>query len=314
MSKQRHIIGRTVLELDTKQLADVWSLQEDVSRLFQQQGLEEIAYLFDQLVTDEEVVRLDQLVVEIGCIDRRFLADEFIHKLLAALRETLSDRLTDRLLHQSANDKIICDAFGKPQGGYRTGSDWEVFLYFLRYGRLPWWCPNHSWQSWLPRWEAVMQSDTNWQQNLRELLLNHPATQQRLVEQLPESFRHQLILQLQPAWINWHTLLTQAKQLVQSLELGRDAGRYLEQEAWLLLLGEIGADNTPTKPFAATWTRRWLAQLVQMVDREQVLPPVHFVPTTLNPRGAGFTSGTLRSDYAQPKGGRGGNRLAKATH
>ncbi|PAX56947.1 hypothetical protein CK510_09915 [Brunnivagina elsteri CCALA 953] len=260
MSKQRHIIGRTVLELDTNQLADVWSLQEDVSRLFQQQGLEEIARLFDQLVTDEEVVRLDQLVVEIGYIDRRFLADEFIHKLLAALREALGDRLTDRLLHQSANEKIICD---------RTGSDWEVLLYFLRFGRLPWWCPNHSWQSWLPRWSAVMQSDTNWQQNLRKLLINHPATQQRLVEQFPESFRHQLILQLQPTWINWHTLLTQAKQLVQSLELGRDAGRYLERQAWLLLLEEIRTDNAPTRPFPTTWNGRWLAQLMQMVDKRQ---------------------------------------------
>jgi hypothetical protein len=254
MSKQRHIIGRTVLELDTKQLADVWSLQEDVSRLFQQQGLEEIARLFDQLIPDEEVVRLDQLLVEIGCIDRRFLADEFIHKLLAALREALGDRLTDRLLHQSAAEKISCD---------RTGSDWEVFRYFLQYGRLPWWCPNHSWQSWLPRWEVAMQSGTNWQQTLRELLINHPATQQRLVEQFPESFRHQLILQLQPAWINWHTLLIQAKQLMQSLELGRDSRRYLEQQAWLLLLGKIGTDNVPTRRFPATWTQKWLAQLVQ---------------------------------------------------
>ena len=74
MSKQRHIIGQTVIEINTRQLADVWSLQEDMSRLFQQQGLEEIARLFDQLVAEEEVVRLDQLVLDIGSIDSRFLA------------------------------------------------------------------------------------------------------------------------------------------------------------------------------------------------------------------------------------------------
>lgn len=255
MSKQRHIIGRTVLELDTKQLADVWSLQEDVSRLFQQQGLQEMAHLFDQLVPDEEVVRLDRLEVEIGSIDRRFLADEFIHKLLAALRETLGDRLTDRLLTGAANEKMTRDT---------SSSDWEVLLHFLRYGRLPWWCPARDWQDWLPRWSDVMQSNTKWRHELRKLLINEPATQQRLVEQLPEAFRHQLILQLQPTWINWHTLLNQARQLMQSLELDKASRRYLKQQAWLLLLGEIGADNAPTRPFPATWTRNWLTQLVQI--------------------------------------------------
>ncbi len=255
MSKQRHIIGRTVLELDTNQLADVWSLQEDVSRLFQQQGLEEMAHLFDQLVTQEEVVRLDRLEVDIGSIDRRFLSDEFIQNLLVALRETLGDRLTERLLNNNA---------AKPETITRDGSDWQVLLHFLRYGRLPWWCPTRDWQEWLSRWLAVIRTDTNWRHYLRELLINHPAAQQRLVEQLPEEFRHQLILHLQPTWINWHTLLIQAKQLIQSLELDKGAGRYLEQQAWLLLFREIGAENAPTRPFPITWIRNWLTQLVQI--------------------------------------------------
>ncbi|MDJ0620116.1 MAG: contractile injection system tape measure protein, partial [Calothrix sp. MO_192.B10] len=236
MSKQRHIIGRTLLELDTKQLADVWSLQSEVSRLFQQQGLQEMAYLFDQLVGEEEVVRLDRLEVDIGSIDSRFLADEFIHNLLAALRETLGDRLSDRLLNNNA---------AKPETITRNGSDWQVLLHFLRYGRLPWWCPARDWQDWRSRWSALVQSDTNWQNELRELLINYPAAQQRLVEQLPEAFRHQLVLQLQPAWINWYTLLGQARQLMQSLELAGGAVQYLERQAWLLLLGEISTDNAP---------------------------------------------------------------------
>jgi Contractile injection system tape measure protein len=258
MSKQRHIIGRTVLKLDTGQLADVWSLQEDMSRLLQQQGVPAMERLFDQLVGDEEVVRLDQVVVQVGSIDRRFLADEFIHKLLDALSQTLGDRL----VAGAKTEKITRDAFG---------SDWEVLLYFLQYGRLPWWCPSGDWQAWFTRWSAVMQSDTNWREPLRELLTSNQAARQRLIEQLPEPFLHQLILQVQPAWINWHTLLTQARQLIQSLELGRGAIRYLERQAWLLLLGEIGADNAPTRPFPATWTRNWLAQLVQTWGRSAAL-------------------------------------------
>ena len=384
MNIQRHIIGRTVLELDTRRLADVWSLQEDMSRLFQQQGVEEMARLFDELVGDEEVVRLDRVEVEIGSVDRRFLGDEFIHSLVTALRETLSDHLAERLVASAKTETITRES---------QASDWEVLLYFLRYGRLPWWWPSGDWQVWFPRWSAVMQSNTNWRQDLWELLRTNPATQQRLVEQLPETFlrelilklqplalssnienledfnqiarqqlgailtrfpnqeqslwltaldqvltsisatpknngevllyfleygrlpcgqpstnwqawllcwettiqtetewqqplqqllrnnptarlrlvtqlpealRHQLILLLQPGWTIWHTLLAQAKLIMQSLNLSSSSFQELERQAWEILLAEIDTNNTSVRPFpAATWTRNWLAQIMQ---------------------------------------------------
>ncbi|BAY23224.1 hypothetical protein NIES2100_29880 [Calothrix sp. NIES-2100] len=259
MNTQRHIIGRTVLELDTGRLADVWSLQSDMSCLLQQQGVREMARLFDELVGDEEVVRLDRVVVDIGAIDSQFLADEFIHSLLAALRETLGDRLTDRLLGEAPAQTITKS---------RKAADWEVLLYFLCYGRLPWWCPYEHWQEWLPRWSAAMQNNTTWQASLRQLLKNNSVVGQRLIEQLPENFRHELILQLQPTWLNWHALLGQARQLMQGLGLAGDGMRYLERQAWLLLFAEIGADNAPNKPLpVARWMGNWLTQLVDIWER-----------------------------------------------
>ncbi|MDJ0697435.1 contractile injection system tape measure protein [Mastigocoleus sp. MO_188.B34] len=255
MSKQRHIIGRTVLELDTGQLADVWSLQEDVSRLFQQQGVSVMEHLFDQLVGDEEVIRLDRLEVDLGSIDRQFLADEFIQKLRDALSQILEDHLANRLVAATKTENIIRNG--------RITSDWEVLLYFLRYGRLPWWCPSGDWKAWFPRWSTVIETDTNWGQKLRKLLVSDRVIKQRLVEQLPESFRHQLILKLEPAWLAWGNLLTEARQLIQSLELDNSKFRYLERQAWLLLLTEISTDNSPSSPFPETWISKWLAQLVQ---------------------------------------------------
>ncbi|WP_208346031.1 contractile injection system tape measure protein, partial [Aetokthonos hydrillicola] len=197
--------------------------------------------------------------VDIGSIDRRFLADEFIHALLAALRETLGDRLTDRLLSEAPAETITKS---------RHAADWEVLLYFLCYGRLPWWCPYEHWQDWLSRWSAAMQNNTNWQDPLRELLRNNSAAQQRLIEQLPENFRHELILQLQPAWTNWHSLLAQAKQIMESLSLSNSIRQELETQAWELLLAQISSDNTSLTPLPdETWTHNWLTQLVQNWSR-----------------------------------------------
>lgn len=200
MTQQRHIIGRTVLELNTGQLADVWSLQEDMSRLLQQQGIPAMAQLFEQLVAADEVVRLDQVVVDLGVIHPQFIQDEFIPKLISAVNQTLRDYLANRLTTKT-NSPILSQN--------RSAADWEILLYFLRYGRLPWWVEANNWQQWIPRWQAAIQNETTWQQPLRELLATNPQVRQRLVSQFPESFCHQLVLQLQPTWIDWSTLLTQ---------------------------------------------------------------------------------------------------------
>ncbi|BAY90663.1 MULTISPECIES: contractile injection system tape measure protein [unclassified Tolypothrix] len=254
MSQQRHIIAKTVLEIDTGNLADVSSLQEDVSRLLQQQIAPKMERLFDQLVEGDRIIRLDQLVVEVGSVDRQFLADEFSNKLLAVLEQTLRDRLSNPLI--TNNTEIISRD--------RSGADWEVLLYFLQFGRLPWWVTSGEWEAWFSRWLAVMQTETAWRLPLQELLATNPAVRQRLVEQLPETFRHQMILQLQPAWTSWATLLTQARQLIQSLEISSSTARYLDRQAWLLILSEINPQQPSAIPLPAeAWSLNWLTQLVQ---------------------------------------------------
>ena len=254
MSSQSHIINKVLLEFDTGRLADVSSLQEEVSHLLQQQAVPEMERLFDRLVGNDEVVRLDRVLVEIEPVDSRFLEDEFVDKLLDALNQTLSDRLSGRMPLNTDSETFTQD---------RAGADWEVLLYFLEYGRLPWWCPAEDWSNWLPRWQAVMQSESQWQSPLRKLLKGNQAAQQRLVMQMPEAFRHQLVLQLQPAWTNWSTLLKQARRLMQSLKLSASLVRDLEDRAWKLLLEEIGTDNNLGRPLpVAIWIRHWLAQLL----------------------------------------------------
>jgi Contractile injection system tape measure protein len=159
------------------------------------------------------------------------------------------------------------------QTGDRPSGDWEVLLYFLSFGHLPLEHSSTDLLTLLPRWEAIMQTATFWQMPLRELLTTNPAAQQRLVAQLPAGFRHQLILHLQPAWTVWHALLAQARGLMQSLSLSDDTCQQLERQAWLLLLAEIELDNTSGRPLpAATWSRNWLAQLIQTCPELREIP------------------------------------------
>jgi hypothetical protein len=285
MSQQRHIIGRALLELNTGNLADVWSLQEEVSRLFQQQAVPEMERLFDRLVEPNQVIRLDQVVVEVGAVDRRYLQDELLPNLLMALQQALNDTLQETIVQiQFANqvvdqsDATVPDPVRRDrrwdEGASsltrdRAGADWEVWLYFLQYGRLPWWVIPGNWQDWFSRWETVMQQNTQWRLPLLALLATHPVVRQRLIEQTPAPFRHQLIAQIQPAWIHWPALLEEARQFMQRLGLSSPMMQQLERQAWQLLLAELTPETPPLHPLpAAIWIQNWLLQLMQLGQEE----------------------------------------------
>lgn len=283
MSQQRHIIGKTILEIESDRLDDMWSFQNDISDLLHQRVVPEMERLFDQWVGADEVIRLDRVVIEVDPVDRHFLAGEFVRNLLEAMDRTLSDRLANRVLmatdraiisrdRAGANaDHLSMAAESEVISRDRAGADWEVLLYFLQYGRLPWWCVTEDWQSWISRWEAVMQEGSRWQAPLRELLRSYPPARQRLVAQLSESFLHQMVLQLQPTWGSWSTLLAQARSLMQALGLRSSTVEQLQTRAWIILLAELGQELSPSRSLpTARWMRDWLAELIQTWQPESL--------------------------------------------
>lgn len=292
MSQQRHIIGRTLLEIDSDRLDEMWSFQHEISDLLWQRVIPEMERLFDQWVGADEVIRLDQLVIEVKPVDRRFLADEFVRNVVEALRLALSDRLANRLpaelgvgaiqrdLPGANTDRLPMTAESEVVSHDLAGADWEVLLYFLQYGRLPWWCPSQDWQSWIPRWEAVMQTGIHWQAPLRALLNHQPVARQRLVAQFSEGFRHQMVLQLQPTWSGWSTLLAQARSLMQALGLGSSTVQQLQTRAWIILLAELGQESSPGRSLPISqWMRHWLTDLIQTWQPEILTPPGQTLPT-----------------------------------
>ncbi len=264
MSQQRHTLGRTILSLNTSDLADVWSLQEEVSRLFQQQAAPEIERLFDRLVDADEVVRLDQVEIDIGAINPHDLTNEFTRKVLAELDRALSDRISSLQRQPPLTRTAMASEEPLEYIQNRTTADWEICLYFLQYGRFPWWSPQQDWPDWIPRWEAALQQTTNWRSPLQTLLAASSTARQRFVLQLPAGFRQQCLLQLQPGWIEWPSRLTQAQRLMQSLGLSQRVRTDLETQAWEYLLANIHPGLSDGSPLpAAAWARRWLTHLVQ---------------------------------------------------
>lgn len=249
LTPRPHLINKVSLELQTGRLGNVTSLQEDLSRLIWQQAVPQMELLFDQLVLADEVVRLDRVVIDLPRLDPHYAVEAFVPQIMAVLEQSLRDYLAGYRPPEVEESRAH-----HPQ----SVSDGEVFLYFLQYGRLPWWSSSAPWESWLTRWLTALQTDVTWQPALRSLLTTSPSALDRLASQLPEAFCHQLVLQLQPTWVAWRSLLNQAQQLIAALGLGDRAQTTLTRQAWIALFTII-RESSPYSPLPRSrWIRQWL--------------------------------------------------------
>ena len=267
MSNQRHIIGRTVLELDSGTISDVWEFQETVSQLLKHQAMAELDPLFSELADTDEVIRLDQVEVDLGAIAPHSLEQEFVPALVRALREALGDLIVELRLPQQRQSQLDSRP---PTRQTQVTAHWDVFLYFLQYGRLPWWQKETHWQTWLGRWQAVIVNRSSsesscWQQPLLQLLAEQATAQDRLIVQFSQAFCHQLIRYLYPTQPECFRLLTQAHQLTETLGLETSAQSTLDKAAISLMFAELlSAGPSSAVSFSAlSWMRRWLDLLRQ---------------------------------------------------
>ncbi|MFK8185248.1 MAG: contractile injection system tape measure protein, partial [Phormidesmis sp.] len=321
---QSHLIGRIVLDVETAEPEDeVWALQEALSQLIQQQASSEISALFDQWVNSDEVIRLDDLTLELPPIEYDQLANDFIPHLLEALRYALADRFPQKTTRavQSFQDLSTEPLQSLPQDSSTSASqipslsspssdqltvpsqsasaaDWEVLVYFLEYGRLPWWQDSAPFSDWVALWEAALNSNAFSalpgsalaRSPLQKLLATQPTARQRLITQLPPSFFQKLVVRWQPAWTVWPALFENVQVLIQFANAhpwrpqGHAAGsptinsvtiqyadiKYLEQQAQLILCEQLAVHSTQNASFPLrAWIEAWLPKFVQVILRHR---------------------------------------------
>ncbi|NEP61537.1 MAG: hypothetical protein F6K31_32065 [Symploca sp. SIO2G7] len=264
MSAQTHIINQVVLDVETGQLADVSSLQQEISQLLWQKAAPQMENLFDQLIDPNAVVSLEQLVLTLPQLAPHDLSADFVPALINALHSTLRDFLAGYAADGLVSARNVQSSIV---------ADWEMFLYFLDYGRLPWWNPATSWQNWIGRWQTALQDKSQEQTSLRTLLASSPVAVERLIGQFSVSFRHQLLLQLQPTWGQVQEQFDQAHQLMQSLALDSTTVQSLDHQAWHLVLTALGQVH-PQESLPHTVWRDWLQFLVDGLHQDRVWPSV----------------------------------------
>ena len=141
MNGQKHIINRQVLELTFPKRSRAQFIQNKTSEIVKYKLQPALDNLFSKLSTTSEIVRIDKLVIDLGTISE----NDFEKVLVERSIKEIGDKIA-RLKIADLENRVV-----KPING--TSSDingnavriskskdlLEQFIYFLQFGRFPWW-------------------------------------------------------------------------------------------------------------------------------------------------------------------------------
>ena len=187
MAGARHIIRQQVLELFLEGEKDAREIQEEVSQIFQFRMLPKMEALFDRLMPGEEVLKINQLELDLGDIR----LDDLQHALPARIEQMLGEQII-QAVHRSR---------GGPAGQANaqmleaTDSKLVAFEYLLKTGVHPWHSPVKS-QDLSSLFDVLLADNSH---ALRSMLLSETDQayiRRRLFFQLKESQQEQLIQML----------------------------------------------------------------------------------------------------------------------
>ena len=234
MNKHPHIIARQTFDIDYPSKDNAHALQDKVSKIFNMQLMDEIGALFDRLVPQNRIIRIDSLVLDIGDISGSSLETELPRRVIDKLEQEL--RLL--LLH----DNFAQDTTNNNEhyADDEKGNYLQLLEYFLLEGSLPWWASNEDGFSMAMVLEFLFNNSSL---RLRDLVLRvgqKSFVRKRLVYQFPEELIKYLIVLLEPEEaefiFEYHQEVVQVqrdKQLVKNEE------SEFKKAVWLFILSYL---------------------------------------------------------------------------
>ena len=195
MNEQKHIINRQVLELTIPERGRAQPIQNKISEIVKYRLQAELDNLFSKLTSANEIVRIDKLEIDVGVISEIDLEKFFVERSLREIGNEVN-RLKISGMTNTGNKSVNGHSIKTNEGAATTSKSkdlLEQFVYFLQYGRFPWWHKSGK-SSAKPGssqldevFAEVLKSEIQVLQNSVVPLLNYPSVRKRLIYQFNET-------------------------------------------------------------------------------------------------------------------------------
>ncbi|MBN2486379.1 MAG: hypothetical protein JXB34_10440 [Bacteroidales bacterium] len=139
MNSNSHIISRHIFELTVPDNSMAVKVQNQVSDIVKTGFYNKADKLFSEITSENEVLRVDRLEIDIGKIAYEKLDEEFLSKSIAGLKVQLTNFLNKHRADYTENSRID-NGTAKSTLIRQPDSASEQLIYYLENGNIAWFC------------------------------------------------------------------------------------------------------------------------------------------------------------------------------
>jgi hypothetical protein len=184
MSEAAHIIERVNIDVDVPDMDTAKHIRDNVSQFLYGTVFPRLETMLSGVSSNRISYRADQLSFDLHFDSKNSFEDQFSARLLEEFNKAIAKGLSGQT-HRSSkrNEKEKFETYPRKEKG------WQVFIYFLRTGKLPWFVA--AAENWLDEKEllAIVESGSvDWRSAFQSLLRSHPGAGKRLMHQFSSKF------------------------------------------------------------------------------------------------------------------------------
>ncbi len=135
----QHIIQKQVLEVEMQNCTDAFVFRRRLGEIYHDKILPALEKLFDECSKENELVRLEEVSIDLGNIAAKNWEEDLLQRCLAEVTTVLSQTKASPVI-VSADARKVSETFvydkSLPSGTSQQIA--EIFFYFLQTGNLPW--------------------------------------------------------------------------------------------------------------------------------------------------------------------------------
>ncbi len=208
-----HIIKTQFVEVEFENsgsFRDAYEFKIHLSEVCRNKLLPAVEELFDAKCSNDKIISIDRLIVDSGIFENDGWENRFVDETVSKLGQYL-DELSNN--ENSVNDdQDDLDVRGEDVTIYDNTGESEAILHFLKHGVLPWFSTLHSQAELCSSLEVLLNTNTQFRDEVRELILTDEIVFKRCVLQ----FKDEEIIELLVSQSEKDDTLNLARRLHQS--------------------------------------------------------------------------------------------------
>ncbi|MDG1331955.1 MAG: contractile injection system tape measure protein [Crocinitomicaceae bacterium] len=156
MRSNLHTVKRISVDLETER-GTPFEERSRILNAFEKDLKVELEKVMDELCRSDEVIRIDQLKIDLGNIDKNQFGSLFIEEFRRQLRESIVKVKHEQSMSADQQSQTVHHYHSPEESAVfkksKEGREFDAILFFLNKGAIPWWSPYET----LAELEAAVQ-------------------------------------------------------------------------------------------------------------------------------------------------------------